>query len=68
LAYEPGTETVFTTTNSGNRLWRVTAVISPLGGQDLHDDDDGRELRIITDDERPFGITANASDTTEDDK
>jgi manganese/iron transport system ATP-binding protein len=25
-----------------------------LGGTDLHDDDDPREIRIITDDERPF--------------
>jgi len=25
-----------------------------LGGSDLHDDDDRREIRVITDDERPF--------------
>ncbi len=25
-----------------------------LGGQDLHDDDDAREVTVITDDERPF--------------
>ncbi|MEL7429552.1 MAG: manganese/iron ABC transporter ATP-binding protein [Pseudomonadota bacterium] len=25
-----------------------------LGGSDLHDDDDGREVTILTDDERPF--------------
>jgi len=25
-----------------------------LGGQDLHDDDDSREVTVITDDERPF--------------
>ena len=27
-----------------------------LGGTDLHDDDDRREVRVITDDERPFVI------------
>ena len=27
-----------------------------LGGSDLHDDDDRREVRVITDDERPFVI------------
>ena len=27
-----------------------------LGGSDLHDDDDAREVRIITDDERPFVV------------
>ncbi|MGI9353715.1 MAG: manganese/iron ABC transporter ATP-binding protein [Rhizobiaceae bacterium] len=27
-----------------------------LGGTDLHDDDDSREVRIITDDERPFVV------------
>ncbi|MEM1316765.1 MAG: ATP-binding cassette domain-containing protein, partial [Pseudomonadota bacterium] len=27
-----------------------------LGGAELHDDDDARELRIITDDERPFVV------------
>lgn len=27
-----------------------------LGGSDLHDDDDGRQIRVITDDERPFVI------------
>ena len=25
-----------------------------LGGSDLHDDDDKREIRVISDDERPF--------------
>jgi manganese/iron transport system ATP-binding protein len=27
-----------------------------LGGSDLHDDDDRREIRVITDDERPFVV------------
>jgi manganese/iron transport system ATP-binding protein len=52
LAHGP-TETVFTRENLeqafGGRLRHVT-----LGGTDLHDDDDARVLRIITDDERPF--------------
>ena len=30
-----------------------------LGGTDLHDDDDRREIRVITDDERPFVIYAD---------
>lgn len=47
------TEKVFTRANLevafGGVLRHVT-----LGGSDLHDDDDTRELSIITDDERPF--------------
>jgi len=27
-----------------------------LGGEDLHDDDDSRKIRVITDDERPFVV------------
>ncbi|MDG1936756.1 MAG: manganese/iron ABC transporter ATP-binding protein, partial [Paracoccaceae bacterium] len=30
-----------------------------LGGADLHDDDDRREIRVITDDERPFVLYDN---------
>jgi manganese/iron transport system ATP-binding protein len=52
LAHGP-TETIFTRDNLerafGGSLRHYT-----LGGSDLHDDDDTRELRIITDDERPF--------------
>lgn len=52
LAHGP-TEEVFTRKNLevafGGVLRHVT-----LGGSDLHDDDDARELSIITDDERPF--------------
>lgn len=38
-----------------------------LGGSDLHDDDDSRQIRVITDDERPFVVygddfTSKASD------
>jgi manganese/iron transport system ATP-binding protein len=52
LAYGP-TETIFTHDNLertfGGVLRRFT-----IGGRDLHDDDDVREVSIITDDERPF--------------
>ena len=34
-----------------------------LGGSDLHDDDDSRQIRVITDDERPFVVYGD--DTTE---
>ncbi|MEM9319690.1 MAG: manganese/iron ABC transporter ATP-binding protein [Pseudomonadota bacterium] len=47
------TETTFTRDNLqlafGGVLRRFT-----LGGHDLHDDDDTREITILTDDERPF--------------
>ncbi|MFX0545055.1 manganese/iron ABC transporter ATP-binding protein [Roseovarius sp. S1116L3] len=52
LAFGP-TDEVFTRDNLedafGGALRHFT-----LGGDELHDDDDPRELRIITDDERPF--------------
>lgn len=52
LAYGP-TETTFTRDNLeyafGGVLRRFT-----LGGTDLHEDDDSREISILTDDERPF--------------
>jgi manganese/iron transport system ATP-binding protein len=52
LAHGP-TETIFTRDNLerafGGVLRRYT-----LGGTDLHDDDDAREVSILTDDERPF--------------
>jgi len=52
LAHGP-TETVFVRENLerafGGVLRRFT-----LGGDDLHDDDDPRQLQIFTDDERPF--------------
>ncbi|WP_147125338.1 manganese/iron ABC transporter ATP-binding protein [Shimia ponticola] len=52
LAHGP-TETVFTHENLkvafGGVLRRFT-----LGGADLHDDEDGREITILSDDERPF--------------
>ena len=32
-----------------------------LGGADLHDDDDSRQIRVITDDERPFVVYGDDS-------
>lgn len=34
-----------------------------LGGSDLHDDDDSRQIRVITDDERPFVVYGEGGDT-----
>ncbi len=41
-----------------------------LGGSDLHDDDDARQIRVITDDERPFVVYGDegAADTPPDKK
>lgn len=40
-----------------------------LGGSDLHDDDDSRQIRVITDDERPFVVYGDdRKDTQEDTK
>ncbi|WP_299414070.1 manganese/iron ABC transporter ATP-binding protein [uncultured Sulfitobacter sp.] len=33
-----------------------------IGGADLHDDDDARTIRVITDDERPFVVYADETD------
>lgn len=52
LAFGP-TETTFTRENLEHAFGGVLRYFT-LGGDDLHDDDDPRELRIITDDERPF--------------
>ncbi len=52
LAYGP-TETTFTRENLESAFGGVLRHFT-LGGDELHDDDDPRELRIITDDERPF--------------
>lgn len=52
LAYGP-TETTFTRDNLERAFGGVLRHFT-LGGQELHDDDDTREVRIITDDERPF--------------
>ena len=52
LAYGP-TETIFTRDNLERTFGGVLRHFT-IGGSDLHDDDDAREVRIITDDERPF--------------
>jgi manganese/iron transport system ATP-binding protein len=52
LAYGP-TETTFTRDNLERAFGGVLRHVT-LAGSDLHDDDDPRELSIITDDERPF--------------
>jgi manganese/iron transport system ATP-binding protein len=52
LAHGP-TETIFTRDNLERAFGGVLRHFT-LGGTDLHDDDDAREIRIITDDERPF--------------
>jgi manganese/iron transport system ATP-binding protein len=52
LAHGP-TETIFTRDNL-ERAFGGTLRHYTLGGSDLHDDDDAREVSILTDDERPF--------------
>jgi manganese/iron transport system ATP-binding protein len=52
LAYGD-TDEVFTRQNLEHAFGGVLRSFT-LGGVDLHDDDDPREVRIITDDERPF--------------
>ena len=52
LAYGP-TETIFTRQNLEAAFGGVLRHFT-IGGTDLHEDDDAREVRIITDDERPF--------------
>lgn len=52
LAHGP-TETTFTRANLERAFGGVLRHFT-LGGSDLHDDDDSREISILTDDERPF--------------
>ena len=52
LAYGP-TETTFTRANLERAFGGVLRHFT-LGGTDLHEDDDSREVTIFTDDERPF--------------
>lgn len=52
LAYGP-TETTFTRDNLERAFGGVLRHFT-LGGTDLHEDDDAREISILTDDERPF--------------
>ena len=62
LAYGP-TEEVFTRENLERAFGGVLRHVT-LGGADLHDDDDARELVIITDDERPFVRYSDPKDDT----
>ena len=39
-----------------------------IGGSDLHDDDDARSIRVITDDERPFVVYADETQKDEPEK
>mgnify|MGYP000978904910 FL=1 len=52
LAYGP-TETTFTRENLEHAFGGVLRHFT-IGGTDLHEDDDTREISILTDDERPF--------------
>ncbi len=52
LAYGP-TETTFTRDNLEHAFGGVLRRFT-LSGTDLHEDDDSREISILTDDERPF--------------
>ena len=56
------TETVFTRDNLESAFGGVLRHFV-LGGADLHDDDDSREIRVITDDERPFVIYGDDVET-----
>ena len=61
LAYGP-TDTIFTRDNLERTFGGVLRHFT-LGGTDLHEDDDTREIRIITDDERPFVQYGRKGDT-----
>ncbi len=60
LAYGP-TDTTFTHDNLEHAFGGVLRHFV-LGGADLHDDDDTRQIRVITDDERPFVIYGEKDD------
>ncbi len=60
LAYGP-TETTFTHANLERAFGGVLRHFV-LGGSDLHDDDDRRKVRVITDDERPFVVYGDEAD------
>ncbi|MBA3910970.1 MAG: manganese/iron transporter ATP-binding protein [Rhodobacter sp.] len=61
LAHGP-TDTIFTRDNLERTFGGVLRHFT-LGGRDLHDDEDAREIRIITDDERPFVQYGRKGDT-----
>mgnify|MGYP003650924000 CR=1 FL=1 len=60
LAYGP-TETTFTHDNLEVAFGGVLRHFV-LGGADLHDDEDSRSIRVITDDERPFVVYGDEPD------
>lgn len=62
LAHGP-TETVFTPRNLERAFGGVLRHFV-LGGDDLHDDDDARQVTILTDDERPVVIYDDKTRTT----
>ena len=64
LDYGP-TEKVFTQANIERAFGGVLRHFV-LGGQDLHDDDDTRQVTVITDDERPFVVYEDADTAAED--
>ncbi|MDP3196368.1 manganese/iron ABC transporter ATP-binding protein [Tabrizicola sp.] len=61
LAYGP-TETTFTRDNLEHAFGGVLRRFT-IGGTDLHEDDDSREISILTDDERPFVQYGRKGDT-----
>jgi manganese/iron transport system ATP-binding protein len=61
LAHGP-TETTFTRANLERAFGGVLRHFT-LGGTDLHEDDDSREISILTDDERPFVQYGRRGDT-----
>lgn len=63
LSYGP-TETTFTRKNLEKAFGGVLRHFT-LGGADLHDDEDARELTIFTDDERPFVQYGDKTQRTE---
>ncbi|MFD0916327.1 manganese/iron ABC transporter ATP-binding protein [Pseudahrensia aquimaris] len=60
LAYGP-TESVFTQTNLEHAFGGVLRHFV-LGGDELHDDEDTRQVTVITDDERPFVVYDDKAD------
>ena len=66
LAAGPTTE-VFTQSNIERAFGGVLRHFV-LGGQDLHDDDDTRQVTVITDDERPFVVYEDAAAEGETEK
>jgi manganese/iron transport system ATP-binding protein len=59
LAYGP-TETTFTEANLAKAFGGLLRHVR-LGGTDLHDDDDGRTVTVLTDDERPLVLYGEKS-------